>query len=103
MIIEIANVDGEARKEWALVEVQGEVLGDLNGPLGQISISGKIAVLEIGQHILEGEVVSLKQSFLVIEKSLNGVSNIQSNSVAGVIRKKIVFSSRPKTKKIVGK
>jgi len=101
MIIEIANVDGEARKEWVLVEVQGEVLGDLNGPLGQISISGKIAVLEIGQHILEGEVVSLKQSFLVIEK--NGVSNIQSNSVAGVIRKKIVFSSRPKTKKIVGK
>jgi hypothetical protein len=101
MIIEIV-VDGESRKEWALLEVQGEVLGDLNGPLGQISISGKIAVLEIGQHILEGEVVSLKQSFLVIEKS-SVVSNNQSKSVAGIIRKKIVFSSRPKTKKIVGK
>ena len=77
------------------MEVQGEVLGNLTGPLGQLTVTGKAAVLEIGQHVLDGEVVTLKQPLLVVEKG-------EAVGLAGVVRTKLVFRSRPKTKRSAG-
>ena len=94
MIVQIGN-PSSGLLEFGLVELQGEILGDtLNGALGEVSISGKVAVLEIGQHVLEGTVLVLKQPYLVVEKGASGVN------VAGLVRTKLIFSSRPKNKKL---
>jgi hypothetical protein len=83
--------------EFCLLELQGEILGEIGvgATLGSITLKGKSAELEVGQHILEGELVSLKLPFLVLEKGVEGLD------ARGVVRNKIIFKNRPKTKKIV--
>eukprot|EP01038_Epipyxis_sp_PR26KG_P010535 gene10535-14153_t len=121
MIIQIQNNNNEF--EWCILEFQGEIVGDIAGELlGQIQISqdGK-AEMDIGQHFLEGSVVTLKMPFLVVEKSVfitgddhsnNNNNNNNNNSnenisltevplnnkltIEGVVRKKIIFKTRPK-------
>lgn len=77
------------------------------------------ALMDIGLHLLEGNVVKLKLPFLVIEKrkrtrSLSNLeresSGIDSNvtelpslDIVGVVRKKIIFKTRPKPKCNVGR
>jgi len=97
MIVRLSNPGNVDEEEWTVVEFQGEIVGELMGPMGQISVSGKTAVMEIGQHILDGDVVVLKQPLLVVEKAGSG----GGVALAGVVRVKVVFSSRPKQKKLV--
>lgn len=61
--------------------------------------------MDIGLHLLEGNVVKLKLPFLAVEKiknkrSINEISNNLSTEssleILGVIRKKIIFKTRPK-------
>jgi len=94
MIVQVTT--GEGVLEYCLLELQGEVLGEIRAgaALGSITLKGKNAELEVGQHILEGELVSLKLPFLVLEKGVDGLDT------RGVVRNKIIFKNRPKTKKI---
>ena len=65
--------------------------------------------MNIGLHLLEGNVVNLKLPFLAIEKMrevdvnkgirTDGEADHNSNSkleIIGVVRKKIIFKTRPK-------
>lgn len=64
--------------------------------------------MNIGLHLLEGNVVDLKLPFLAIEKkelgvkdSIDGISQAVPYSdsnleIIGVVRKKIIFKTRPK-------
>ena len=62
------------------------------------------ASMNIGLHLLEGNVVDLKLPFLAIEKKRELIQNDcdagrPSNSnleIIGVVRKKIIFKTRPK-------
>jgi len=79
------------------LEFQGEILGDLIGELGTVLIKkgGLVAEMDIGQHVLEGEAVTLKQPFLVIEKVGSGSQRLD---VVGIARRKLLFKTRPKPK-----
>lgn len=70
---------------------------------------GGKAFMNIGLHLLEGNVVDLKLPFLAIEKkkelgvedSIDGISQTVPYSdsnleIIGVVRKKIIFKTRPK-------
>lgn len=77
------------------------------------------ALMDIGLHLLEGNVVKLKLPFLVIEKKkrTRSSSNLEQESsgigssvteqpsldIVGVVRKKIIFKTRPKPKCNVGR
>lgn len=114
MLVQISGGDGQG--EWCLLEFQGEILGDLQGELGTLSVKGKTAEMEIGQHVLEGEVVVLKTPFLVVEKCAAPVAAVLGDdggnvlkgegagtsimSVSGVATRKIHFSARPKNKRL---
>jgi hypothetical protein len=61
--------------------------------------------MDIGLHLLEGNVVKLKLPFLAVEKKKNkrNISEISNNistesslEILGVITKKIIFKTRPK-------
>lgn len=70
--------------------------------------------MDIGLHLLEGNIVKLKLPFLVIEKrkrTRNSSNSEQESSgadsdltdspsldIIGVVRKKIIFRTRPKPK-----
>ena len=97
----------------------GEIVGELPGSdLGKLSIrqvrkriysflfpakfyvidsfirkDGKVE-MEVGLHTLDGEVVSLKQPLLVIEKK-NG-PNDEHMEIMGIVKKKVLFKTRPK-------
>lgn len=100
MLIKLESTDS-AKNEWCLLEFQGEIVGDLIGnELGKIIVKDEgRAEMEIGQHFLEGSVVSLKLPFLVMQK--NSASNddaegTRSIPIEGYVRKKIIFKTRPK-------
>ena len=91
-----------ANNEWCLLEFQGEIVGDLTGSeLGRIVVKddGR-AEMEIGQHFLEGSVVSLKLPYLIIQKNSShsdeAKSDVPSIPIEGYVRKKIIFKTRPK-------
>jgi hypothetical protein len=50
--------------------------------------------MKIGQHSLEGEIISLKQPFLVVERRMK--SDDSCMDVLGVVKKKAIFKTRPK-------
>jgi hypothetical protein len=61
--------------------------------------------MDIGLHLLEGSVAKLKLPFLAVEKKKNkrnfneisnNLSTESSLEILGVIRKKIIFKTRPK-------
>ena len=66
--------------------------------------------MDIGAYLIEGEVITLKKPFLVTEKSCatSSVSNggsaseaaTQTLKINGIIKKKIIFKTRPKPKSI---
>jgi chromosome transmission fidelity protein 8 len=85
--------------EWAMVELQGEIVrkdGDPNAggyDLGSFSVSktGNIQ-LTIGYHQLEGVEQKLKKPYAIIQKSEDNSSYI----VVGYITKKYLFKQRPR-------
>ncbi|XP_068220730.1 chromosome transmission fidelity protein 8 homolog [Palaemon carinicauda] len=103
-------------EEWVLLELQGDLesrtheemknkfIGDLH-----FTKQGGIPVLIIGHHILYGKVQDLDKPFLYLRKTsdapeshekymdstLPSVSNTEY-SVEAVIKKKLLFKTRPK-------
>lgn len=103
MLVKIICSDSNV-PEWCLIEFQGEILGELESNiLGNIEVKdGSKVEMTIGQHFLEGTIVSLKKPFLITEK-LKCADSEQTDSsckstieVKGVARKKILFTTRPK-------
>ena len=88
--VEINHVDSHTT-EWGLLEFQGELKNSMpDEEIGQIQVHGKSASMIIGQHSLKGSVETLAKPFLVVEKEKGQMT------VKGVIRKKVLFSDRPK-------
>ena len=53
--------------------------------------------MDIGQHFLEGSIVTLKLPFMVVEKhSSSEQSTPQPMTIEGFVKKKIIFKTRPK-------
>ena len=102
MLIKVLNHERACAYEWCLLEFQGEIVGDTVGELGQIEVKNDIAFMDLGQHTLEGAVVKLKASFLVVEKERSeeeqGPSFSSTLAMRGVVRNKIIFKQRPKPK-----
>uniref|UniRef100_A0A8C2VB67 Chromosome transmission fidelity protein 8 homolog n=1 Tax=Chinchilla lanigera TaxID=34839 RepID=A0A8C2VB67_CHILA len=108
-IWEITRAEGLA--EWVLMELQGEIearystglagnlLGDLHYP------TEGIPVLIVGQHILQGEIIHLEKSFVVLVKhtpreqdcdELGHQTGTTRYLVTALIKHKILFKTRPK-------
>ena len=104
-------------EEWAMVEFQGIFIvkdsalhksvseGNWASPsvvdLGQLTIDGTNATLAVGNNILKGNIIDLHTPMLICEKlepnkdPIKGI--IQQHKVVGYLKKKIIFSTRPKT------
>ena len=110
MIVRIKGADADDLEELAIVEFQGEILGDAVGELGVLQIKGSKVDMTLGQHTLVGKVVDLKNPFLVVEKRQAGenmavaepqgdgedASSVESRmSCYGIVQKKILFNTRP--------
>jgi len=103
MIVRIKGTD--ELEELAIVEFQGEILGNTLGELGTLQIKGTQVDMTLGQHTLVGKVVNLKNPFLVVEKkpkvTEDSVMQVDDDDVEsrmachGVVRKKILFATRP--------
>lgn len=106
--------DGKSVKEWAIVEIQG----DLQSSTGD-SVSGKLIghifflskgrpILIIGYHILLGKIVDANPPLAVLKRSrspnvFTSTSPIHEDSnsstdytLLALVRKKITFRTRPK-------
>ena len=78
-------------KNLYLIEIQGklELLGnDLR--IGELGFLDQVPILTVGNHIIQGQRIKLKNPFLVMEKHKK-----QSLHCSTVIREKLIFSSRP--------
>jgi hypothetical protein len=108
MIVRIKGKDD--LEELAIVEFQGEILGDMEGELGELQIKGTKVDMTLGQHTLVGKVVDLKNPFLVVEKKpiSEGMAVVEPTSEGeegstresrmachGIVQKKILFNTRP--------
>ena len=99
MIVKVQNTES-ATDEWCILEFQGEILGDLAGDLGQIEVTKSAAHMEIGQHTLEGDIVKLKNPFMVLEK-VKSNDDKATLSMRGLVQNKIIFKTRPRPKRLV--
>ena len=52
--------------------------------------------MDIGQHFLEGTIVTLKSAFMVVEKHNTADEPTQPMTIEGFVKKKIIFKTRPK-------
>jgi chromosome transmission fidelity protein 8 len=113
-------------KKWVLIEMQvcpecrhvnyvcmrTWMQGDLESRVGDTQMAGKFIgdlhytksgtpVLIIGHHILYGKVVDLERPFVAVEKlesamGAHGPKSDVSYKVEAIVRKKIIFKTRPK-------
>lgn len=109
----LITINTGSAEELCIVEFQGDITGkQLPGnELGTITLAnnGEVTMF-IGQNKVEGELISLKNPFMLVKKQCNSsdddsmvISSSSSSSEAksrleiqGYIRKKIIFRSRPK-------
>mmetsp|Transcript_42634 Transcript_42634/g.101237 ORF Transcript_42634/g.101237 Transcript_42634/m.101237 type:complete len:109 (+) Transcript_42634:160-486(+) len=88
--------------QWTMIELQGELA--LNDPenstlegldLGVLCLqkTGDIHIT-IGYHQLDGKVVQLKKPFVLLAKDHEGQAH--KFKVAGIVKQKILFKTRPK-------
>uniref|UniRef100_A0A0M3IGD2 Uncharacterized protein n=1 Tax=Ascaris lumbricoides TaxID=6252 RepID=A0A0M3IGD2_ASCLU len=92
-VVRFAGRDGI--KEWALIELQGslECSKTFEGEMiGNLLWDGDTALFLLGHQILQGKAKMLDNPLMVISKS----EQTNRNDIVAIIRKKIIFSSRPK-------
>ena len=98
-------------KDWVIIELQGSVETHNSIPLKDVGLGdlhynahGE-PILILGHHLLKGKIVKLSNPIGVFEKQtrqLNSTSDTMVDEahydyeVIALVRKKIVFSSRPK-------
>ncbi|VDK49533.1 unnamed protein product [Anisakis simplex] len=91
----IPNQDGV--KQWILIELQGGLescSGEIRGQLmvGNLCWDNDTAVFVLGHQVVEGKAKTLDKPFVVLAKG----EKTTENEVVAIIRKKILFSLRPK-------
>lgn len=100
MIVEISSAGPENSREWCVIEFQGEITGDVVGnELGSLRINSNGSVeMVIDQNTIEGSIMTLKSPLLIFEKERNDGEGKEAKplEVQGIVRKKVVFKSRPK-------
>ncbi|XP_018654447.1 hypothetical protein Smp_130740 [Schistosoma mansoni] len=84
-----------------MIELQGDVLSKTDSPLegknlGDLHFSQENGdpILFIGHHVLFGKVVALEKPMLVTKR--NTTSGSLQYDVVSVIRRKLLFKTRPK-------
>ena len=98
-----------ATQEWTMIELQGDLIKKTetfdNQKLGDLEVRDGTPFLTIGIHELEGEFVTLKKPFVVLDPqqdedetvtTCRGVECRSKFTVAGVIRRKVLFKLRPR-------
>ena len=95
-----------AEKDWMIIELQGILesnqTGGYNGlPIGDLHFDEKgQPLLIIGHHLLNGKIVMLEKPFAVLKKAKIVNEELESTSteytVQALVRKKIIFKTRPK-------
>jgi chromosome transmission fidelity protein 8 len=91
-------------QDWVMLELQGgvETVGNApfdGGQLGTMTVDkGGAPVLEIGHHQIKGKEVKLKLPYAVLKK-VEGkdteTGTTTSYDVVAIVRKKIIFQTRP--------
>ena len=97
------------KQEWTMIELQGDLVKKTeswdNQKLGDLEVRDGTPFLTIGIHELEGEFVTLKKPFVVLDPqqeedetvtTCRGVECRSKFTVAGVIRRKVLFKLRPR-------
>jgi hypothetical protein len=105
MIVKVFNNES-AQDELCILEFQGEIIGDLNDTLSYIEIKSKTtAHMDLGQHTLDGDIIKLKNPFMILEKvkkaSDDNTGESGSMSIQGIVKNKIIFKSRPQPKRLI--
>ncbi|KAK6632670.1 hypothetical protein RUM43_013440 [Polyplax serrata] len=94
--------EGEKIKEWGLLEFQGSFSTLGNQPMdrqfiGDLNFNNDgTPFFIVGHHILFGEEVKLPKPFAILQKVIDEDSKHTKYVVPAVIRRKILFKTRPK-------
>lgn len=93
-----------SEKDWMIIELQGVLESNETGGFNDLAIGdlhfdekGQPSLI-IGNHLLTGRVVTMEKPFAVLKKVINQLSNSSSTeyTVQALVRKKIIFKTRPK-------